>query len=106
MATQQPAAPHNGSDHNPSPACLLLQCAEVCYRATLATDPASIVRAQYIMDDILAAARAGGFAQGDILATLLARNEVTARVRQMAEAATAAAGESALRGIVAKYQTR
>ena len=53
-------------------------------------------RIQGHIDAILKAARAGGFAQGDILATLLARNEVSHRVKAMAVQACAAAGNAAL----------
>ena len=48
------------------------------------------------IDAMLTAARTGGFAQGDILATLLARNEVSHRVKSMAVQACAAAGNKAL----------
>ena len=45
---------------------------------------------------LAAAARAGGFTQGDILATLLTRGEVSHRVKAMAVQACAAAGHAAL----------
>lgn len=51
------------------------------------------------IDSMLAAAREGGFTQGDILATLLAQGEVSHRVRDMAERACAAAGNEAIRKI-------
>ena len=53
-------------------------------------------RIQGHIDAMLTAARAGGFTQGDILATLLARNEVSHRVKSMAVQACAAAGNEAL----------
>ena len=53
-------------------------------------------RLQGHIDAMLTAARAGGFAQGDILATLLARGEVSHRVKAMAVQACAAAGNKAL----------
>ena len=53
-------------------------------------------RLQGHIDAVLTAARAGGFAQGDILATLLARGEVSHRVKAMAVQACAAAGTKAL----------
>ena len=53
-------------------------------------------RLQGHIDAMLTAARAGGFAQGDILATLLARGEVSHRVKAMAVQACAAAGTKAL----------
>ena len=54
------------------------------------------VRIQGHIDAMLTAARAGGFTQGNILATLLARNEVSHRVKAMAVQACAAAGNEAL----------
>ena len=53
-------------------------------------------RLQGHIDAMLAAARAGGFTQGDILATLLLKNEVSHRVKAMAVQACAAAGTKAL----------
>jgi hypothetical protein len=53
-------------------------------------------RIQGYIDAMLTAARAGGFTQGDILATLLARSEVSHRVKAMAVQACAAAGNKEL----------
>jgi hypothetical protein len=53
-------------------------------------------RLQGHVDTILTAARAGGFNQSDILATLLAGGEVSHRVKAMAVQACAAAGNEAL----------
>ena len=53
-------------------------------------------RLQGHIDAMLTAARAGGFTQGDILATLLSKNEVSHRVKAMAVQACAAAGNVAL----------
>lgn len=53
-------------------------------------------RLQGHVDAMLRAARAGGFTQSDILATLLARGEVSHRVNAMAVLACAAAGNEAL----------
>ena len=48
------------------------------------------------IDSMLAAVRAGGFTQSDILATLVSKNEVSHRVKAMAVRACAAAGSEAL----------
>lgn len=48
------------------------------------------------IDALMKAARAGGFTQCDILATLLARNEVSHRVKAMAVQACEAAGNEAI----------
>lgn len=53
-------------------------------------------RIQGHIDAMLTAARAGGFTQSDILATLMARGEVSHRVKAMAVLACAAAGNEAL----------
>jgi len=57
--------------------------------------PLSIVdqhRVRELIGAVLSAARAGGFTQGDILATLLASDEVSARVLSMTVQACEAAG--------------
>ena len=48
------------------------------------------------IDALMKAARAGGFTQCDILATLLSRNEVSHRVKAMAVQACEAAGNEAI----------
>jgi len=48
-------------------------------------------RTHWVIDALLKAARAGGFLHGDILATLLARNEVSKRVIDLATQAFEAA---------------
>ena len=53
--------------------------------------------AREAVDGILAAARAGGYAQGDILKTLLLKGDLTPRIGIMAREACAAAGMPALR---------
>ena len=53
-------------------------------------------RIQGRIDAMLTAARTGGFTHGDILATLLSKNEVSHRVKAMAVQACAAAGHEAL----------
>ena len=51
------------------------------------------------IDSMLAAARAGGFTQSDILATLLSKNEVSHRVKVMTVQACEAAGSEAIKRI-------
>ena len=50
---------------------------------------------------ILKAARAGGFTQGEILETMMARGEISPRVKELACAAVAAAGNEAMLEVVA-----
>ncbi|WP_426145274.1 hypothetical protein [Polaromonas sp. DSR2-3-2] len=63
-------------------------------------------RLQSHIDAMLTAARAGGFTQGDILATLLSKNEVSHRVKAMAVQASAAAGNEALGRIFEALRNR
>lgn len=56
-------------------------------------------RIQGAIDAMLKAARAGGFTQSDILATLLAQGEVSHRVKDMAVRACEAAGSDAIGNI-------
>ena len=53
-------------------------------------------RIKGFIDDLLSAARVGGFTQSDILHTLLSKNELSPRVRDMVEAAVSAAGNEAI----------
>ena len=63
-------------------------------------------RLQGHIDAMLTAARAGGFTQSDILATLLSKNEVSHRVKAMAVQACAAAGHEALGKIFDSMRSR
>ena len=66
--------------------CLLLAAGAV-YGDPRETTPQGRSNGRKMVDAILAAARAAGYAQGDILATLLARNQPSPRVAAMASAA-------------------
>lgn len=66
--------------------CLLLAAGAV-YGDPRETTPAGRSNGRKMMDAILAATRKAGYAQGDILATLLARNEPSSRIAEMATAA-------------------
>jgi len=91
----------NGNGFDITPAGVLLVVAECAYSAPGKTAPKDMRDARTLVDGVLAAASAGGFAEHDILATLLSRNERSARVAEMAVAACNAAGESALLEIFA-----
>ena len=95
MSTQPMFRP-NGDGYDVSPAGVLLLAAGTIYGDPSETTPKGISNARTLMDGILTAARAGGFTQGDILRTLLARNETTHRLAAMARAACAAAGAVAI----------
>lgn len=63
-------------------------------------------RIQGHIDAMLKAARAGGFTQCDILATLLAQGEVSHRVKAMAVRACEAAGSEAIAKIFEGMRAR
>ena len=86
----------DGTAYDIQPAGVLLILAGTVYGDPSETPPAGRIRGKALMDAMLTAARAGGFKQGDILATLLARREVSHRVKAMAVQACAAAGNEAL----------
>lgn len=62
--------------------------------------PSGRARALDALRRILSAARAGGFTQGQILETMMARGEVSARVKELAHAAIDAAGADAVVAIM------
>lgn len=90
MSTQPLFTP-NGDGYDIQPAGVLILLA-----SEVREHPHKHGRIQGYIDAMLEAARAGGFTQGDILATLLARGEVSQRVKTMAVQACAAAGNEAL----------
>lgn len=82
----------DGKSYEMHPAAALLIMAGDLY-----SDPCELSKddqalAYAYIGSVLSAARAGGFTQGDILATLLAREEVSPRVLDMAVRACEAAG--------------
>ena len=74
---EQPMFRPNGDGYDISPAGLLMICAGTVYGDHSETTPQGVTNALTVMDRILSAARAGGFAQCDILRTMLARNDPT-----------------------------
>ena len=96
----------NDDGYDIQPAGVLLILADTIYNNPQDTTPAGRGRAKTMMDAMLTAARAGGFKQGDILATLLATGKVSHRLRDMALAACDAAGPDAVGQIFASMQNR
>ena len=86
----------DGTAYDIQPAGVLLILAGTVYGDPSETPPAGRIRGKALMDAMLTAARAGGYTQSDILATLLSKNEVSHRVKAMAVQACAAAGTKAL----------
>ena len=83
-----------------SPAGVLLMVGSYAHEGDDEISPSGRARAQDALRRILSAARAGGFAQGDVLETMMARGEVSARVKELAHAAIDAAGADAVVAIM------
>ena len=83
-----------------SPAGVLLMVGSYAHEGDDEISPSGRARAQAALSAILSAARAGGFTQGDVLETLLARGEVSARVKELAHAAIDAAGADKVIAVV------
>jgi len=86
----------DGTAYDIQPAGVLIMLASYVYDAESDLPDDGKAGLKRHIDSILTAARAGGFTQGDILATLLSRNEVSHRVKAMAVQACAAAGNEAI----------
>ena len=86
----------DGAAYDIQPAGVLLILAGTVYGDASESSSKGRIRGKALMDAMLTAARAGGFTQSDILATLLAHGEVSLRVKAMAVQACAAAGNAAL----------
>lgn len=76
------------------PATFILMCGYLLYAAKNA-DAGARSDARQLLDGVLAAASAGGFHRGDLLETLMSRNERTDRLRDLAHAAADAIGDTA-----------
>jgi hypothetical protein len=86
----------DGTAYDIQPAGVLIMLASYVYDAESDLSDDGKAKLKRHIDAMLTAARAGGFTQGDILATLLSRNEVSHRVKAMAVQACAAAGNEAI----------
>ena len=94
----------NGDGYDISPAGVLLLVADTIYGPSHETTPQGIRNARSFMDDTLAAARAGGFMQNDILRTLLAKHKMSPRIMALAQEAVDAAGDEAMHEVFAKHR--
>jgi hypothetical protein len=87
----------DGDSYDIQPAGVILILADTVYGPdSNSTTPIGRARAMEALTAVFKAAREGGFNQGDILMTLLSRNEVSHRVKAMAVQACAAAGNERL----------
>lgn len=87
-----------------TPAGLLLILGDTAYGKTTDAPPWGRAKAKHLLEEMFSAAYAGGFFLGDVLHTLLARGEVSARVEAMAIAACEAAGEEALNELLDRLE--
>lgn len=92
MTTQLFTPSPDGKSYDMHPAAALLIMAGDLYADPCELSEDDQRMAHLYIDSVLSAARAGGFKQCDILATLLACNEVSPRVLSMAISACEAAG--------------
>ena len=83
-----------------SPAAVLMMVGSYAHEGDDEISPSGRARAQDALRRILSAARAGGFTQSQILETMMARGEVSARVKELAHAAIDAAGADAVVAIM------
>ena len=98
LYTNNPDCPDGG--YLLSPAAVLLMMGSYAHESDDEISPSGKARAQDALRRILSAARAGGFTQGDVLETMLARGKVTPRTKELAHAAVDAAGADAVVAIM------
>ena len=87
----------DGQSYDIAPAGVLLILADMVYGPQDDPDWTGGPKTEAMIQAMLAAARAGGYAQTDILHTLLVRRERSKRLELMARAACAAAGNERLK---------
>jgi hypothetical protein len=95
MSTKPMFTP-NGDGYDITAPGVLLICANVIYGDPDETTAQGRTKAMAVIDGVLNAAYRGGFFQGDVLRTLLARNQPNARTVSLAQAACDAAGPEAI----------
>ena len=96
----------DGAAYDIQPAGVLILLADTVYGDPSESSPTGRTKAKAMMGSLLAAARAGGFTQSDILETLLSRGEVSHRVKALAVEACAAAGNDAISEIFKAMRSR
>lgn len=101
MTTSQPlfTPTSDGQAYEIQPAGVLLLLAMMVYGPQNDPEWKGVPKTEAMIQAFLAAARAGGYTQTDILHTLLARGERSERLQQMARAACASAGNDRLAGV-------
>lgn len=102
MSKQPLFKPNDDGGYDISPAGVLLILTDTANGDPSEVSPIGMTRCLALIDAILTAAHAGGYKQCDILKTLLARNQPSRRITDMAQAACTAAGDAAMRDIFAR----
>lgn len=103
MTTSPALFTPNGDGYDIQPAGVLMLLAGEVYGSEPSKQSPKL---KSIIGMFLSAARTGGFQQVDILETLLARGEVSHRVKDMAVAACNAAGPDAIDKIFAAMRVK
>jgi hypothetical protein len=104
--TTQPLFKPTPDGYDIQPAGVLILLASHIYDPESDLSPDGKDKLKGHIDALMTAARAGGFTQCDILATLLSRNEVSHRVKAMAVQACEAAGHEAIGRIFAAMRNK
>ncbi len=92
----------NGDGYDMTAVGVLLVSADALYGDPTETTPEGRQNARAMIDGILNAAFKGGFFHGDVLHTLLARNQPDRRTQALAQAACDAAGNDALIEVITR----
>jgi hypothetical protein len=97
----------DGQAYDLNATAILLISADTAYGEGMRdTPPTGQARAATIVRDLLAAATAGGYAQADILESLLARGESSKRVTAMCADAMNAAGDRRIGQVLASMRAQ
>ena len=91
--------PNSATNYSMSPAGMLVLAAHTFYRLKHENTPARVENAKTTMQEILAAARRGGYARISQLSAALVRGDVTPRLTKMANEACAKVPEEVMRDI-------
>jgi hypothetical protein len=94
-----PLVTPNGDGYDIQPAGVMLILADMVYGPQDDPEWTGGTKTEAAIQDMLGAARAGGYIQTDILHTLLVRGERSMRIHDMARAACAAAGPQSIQAI-------
>ena len=104
IARTPPMFTDNGNGYDMTPAGVLLLLGDMFYGNDPELAGAARTRTGVFMADMLKAAAVGGFKQTDIFITMLTRKQRSPRLREMAQAASDAAGTEAHNAAMAQFR--